>query len=94
MLYVIFYDISNDELRNKVSDFLKKKGLKRVQFSVFFGELNSSRLKDVEAGLRRYARMNREGDRFNVLIIPVTETQFRQRIVIGEDMREEQSILW
>jgi len=43
MLYVVFYDISNDELRNKVASFLKKKGLSRVQYSVFLGDLNSSR---------------------------------------------------
>ncbi|EWG06573.1 MAG: hypothetical protein ASUL_08834 [Candidatus Aramenus sulfurataquae] len=96
MLYLIFYDITDDQLRNKVADFLKKKGLTRVQFSVFFGEVNSSRLKDVVAGLRMYSKKRKSGERFNVLIVPVTENQFNQRIVIGEGeiASEESSVLW
>jgi len=61
MLYVVFYDITDNELRNKVADFLKKKGMRRVQLSVFVGELNSSRLKDVEAGLRLIYRKSKPG---------------------------------
>ena len=95
MLYVVFYDISNDELRNKVASFLKKKGLSRVQYSVFLGDLNSSRLKDVEAGLRMISRLRKEGERFFVIILPVTENQFKQRVVIGdrfEDLHKE--VIW
>ncbi|AAY81309.1 CRISPR-associated endonuclease Cas2 [Sulfolobus acidocaldarius] len=98
MLYVVFYDISDDDLRGKVADFLKKKGLVRLQFSVFFGELNSSRVKDLTAGLRLYAKRRSEGERFNVLILPVTETQFKQRIVIGgsgeHEERGDSNVLW
>lgn len=95
MLYVVFYDITDNELRNKVADFLKKKGMRRVQFSVFVGELNSSRLKDVEAGLRLIYRKSKPRDRFMILILPVTDTLFKQRIVIGGEYREEEgNIVW
>jgi CRISPR-associated protein, Cas2 family len=90
MLYVVFYDITDNELRNKVADFLKKKGMRRVQLSVFVGELNSSRLKDVEAGLRLIYRKSKPRDRFMILILPVTDTLFKQRIVIGGEYREEE----
>jgi CRISPR-associated protein Cas2 len=95
MLYVVFYDITDNELRNKVADFLKKKGMRRVQLSVFVGELNSSRLKDVEAGLRLIYRKSKPRDRFMILILPVTDTLFKQRIVIGGEYREEEgNIVW
>ena len=95
MLYVVFYDITDNELRNKVADFLKKKGMRRVQLSVFVGELNSSRLKDVEAGLRLIYRKSKPRDRFMILILPVTDTLFKQRIVIGGEYREEESnVIW
>lgn len=95
MLYVVFYDITDNELRNKVADFLKKKGMRRVQLSVFVGELNSSRLKDVEAGLRLIYKKSKPGDRFMILILPLTDTLFKQRIVIGGEYREEESnVIW
>ncbi|QKR00762.1 CRISPR-associated endonuclease Cas2 [Metallosphaera tengchongensis] len=94
MLYLVFYDITSDGLREKVADFLKRKGLSRVQFSVFLGNLNSSRVRDVESGLRMYYRERKEGERFNVLIVPVTEVQFKQRVVIGEVREESANVLW
>ncbi|QXJ28822.1 CRISPR-associated protein Cas2 [Saccharolobus shibatae B12] len=95
MLYVVFYDITDNELRNKVADFLKKKGMRRVQLSVFVKELNSSRLKDMEAGLRLIYRKSNPGGRFMILILPVTDTLFKQRIVIGGEYREEEgNVVW
>jgi CRISPR-associated protein, Cas2 family len=69
--------------------------MRRVQLSVFVGELNSSRLKDVEAGLRLIYRKSKPRDRFMILILPVTDTLFKQRIVIGGEYREEEgNIVW
>ncbi|ACP37663.1 CRISPR-associated protein Cas2 [Sulfolobus islandicus M.14.25] len=99
MLYLIFYDITDDNLRNRVAEFLKKKGLDRIQYSVFMGDLNSSRLKDVEAGLKIIGNRKKlqEDERFFILIVPITENQFKERIVIGysESEREDKSkVVW
>ncbi|AWS00432.1 CRISPR-associated endonuclease Cas2 [Metallosphaera hakonensis] len=98
MLYLVFYDISSDDLRNKVSNFLKQKGLERVQYSVFLGDLNNSRLRDLEVGLRMIGkRKGGEDERFLVMIVPVTENQFRQRIVISWELGkrdEEGEVIW
>ncbi|QGA53972.1 CRISPR-associated endonuclease Cas2 [Sulfolobus sp. E5-1-F] len=97
MLYLIFYDITDDNLRLRVAEFLKKKGLDRIQYSVFMGDLNSSRLKDVEAGLKMISNRKKlkEGERFFILIVPITENQFRERIVIGSSESEEKSnVIW
>ncbi|MEM1627575.1 MAG: CRISPR-associated endonuclease Cas2 [Sulfolobaceae archaeon] len=92
--YLIIYDITDDNLRNKVADFLKKKGLRRIQWSAFIGELTSSQLRDVESGLRliikHYGKKN-IGERINIQIYPITESQFNHRKVIGEEWKEGES---
>jgi CRISPR-associated protein Cas2 len=92
MIYIIIYDITNDTLRTKIAKFLKSKGLRRVQWSAFVGNLNSTQLKDVESGLTLLIRRNKkvEGDRRNIQIYPLTEKQFEQRIVIGDSEEEEE----
>lgn len=37
MIYLLFYDISTDKLRNKVAKLLIAAGFERLQFSVFTG---------------------------------------------------------
>ena len=57
---------------------------------------NSSRLRDVEAGLRTIRKRKVEG-RFFILIVPITENQFKQRIIIAdekEDEEKEEGIIW
>ncbi|BFH74717.1 CRISPR-associated endonuclease Cas2 [Sulfurisphaera javensis] len=76
---------------NDVANFLKKKGLHRIQYS----ELNLARLKDVEAGIKLISRKRKGGERFFVLIVPITENQFKQRIVIGDsEDKPESKVLW
>jgi len=36
-VFLIFYDISNDRIRNKVAKLLEKEGYDRIQYSVFAG---------------------------------------------------------
>lgn len=101
--YLIFYDITDNGLRNDIANFLKKKGLHRVQYSVFFGELTSSQLRDVEAGLRiiiKNYKVKSLDERISVIIVPVTQTQFDKRIVISKEKGEkkeggeESRIIW
>jgi CRISPR-associated protein Cas2 len=37
MIYILFYDISDDKLRNKIAKLLISKGFERLQLSVFTG---------------------------------------------------------
>ncbi|WOE50408.1 CRISPR-associated endonuclease Cas2 [Sulfuracidifex metallicus] len=94
MFYVVFYDITDSNLRQKVSSFLKSKGLRRVQLSVFVGEMNSSTLKDVRSGLSRLHRISQEGERFSIMIVPTTESLFSKRISIPDEDLDEDKIIW
>ncbi len=82
MLTLIIYDITEDEVRLRVADFLKGKGLKRIQKSAFIGDLTSSQKADIEAGLRRLVK----NARANIQIYPLTPASYNMRVVIGVEM--------
>ncbi len=93
-LYVlVIYDISDDNLRTQIAQFLKSKGLKRIQRSAFLGPATPSLIREVEAGIRRLVR-GYEG--VNIQIFTLTPASYRSRVVIGDlkyDEEEGESIL-
>ncbi|MCS7136677.1 MAG: CRISPR-associated endonuclease Cas2 [Nitrososphaerota archaeon] len=86
MLILVIYDITDDELRNKVANFLKFKGLKRIQKSAFLGDLTHSDRVNVEAGLRSLIKDKKA----NVQIYPLTPASYNQRTVIGVEMNYDE----
>ncbi len=90
MLTLVIYDITCDELRNKVASFLKGKGLKRIQKSAFIGELTNSERVNVEAGLRLLVKGH---DRVNIQIFPLTPASYSQRSVIGVEINYDEEYL-
>ncbi len=85
LLTLVIYDITDDELRNKVASFLKLKGLKRIQKSAFLGDLTQSERVNLEAGIRRLIK----DAKANVQIYPLTPASYSQRTVIGVEMSYE-----
>jgi len=80
-LILVIYDISDDGLRLKVADFLRSKGLTRVQKSAFVGPATSALRIEVEAGLKRLVR-GKKG--VNIQIYPIPPSSYSRRVVIGE----------
>ncbi|MGQ9461367.1 MAG: CRISPR-associated endonuclease Cas2 [Candidatus Bathyarchaeaceae archaeon] len=85
IITLVIYDISSDELREKVANFLKAMGLKRVQKSAFAGLLAHSRRIEVIAGLKKLARKGP----VNIQIYPLTPASFNQREIIGVNVDYE-----
>ena len=79
---LVIYDITDDALRNKVSQFLKRFGLKRIQKSAFAGKITSSQRSEVISGLRRLVKE----EKVNIQIYTITEAIFRNREVIGVEI--------
>jgi CRISPR-associated protein Cas2 len=86
IITLVIYDISSDDLREKVANFLKSMGLKRVQKSAFAGSLSHSRRIEVIAGLKKLAR---EGP-VNIQVYPLTPASFNQREIIGVNVNYEE----
>jgi len=83
--YLVIYDITDDNLRGLVAETLKDYGLRRVQYSAFFGSLRRNELNSLVVDLRRLI-----GDALeNVQLYPVCETCFRGRRVVGKPKRYE-----
>lgn len=87
MLTLIIYDITDDELRNRIASFLKSKGLKRIQKSAFIGELTNNERINVEAGLKLLVK---NYERVNIQIFPLTPASYNQRSVIGVELNYEE----
>lgn len=90
MLTLIIYDITDDDLRNRVASFLKTKGLKRIQKSAFLGELTHSERVNVEAGLKLLVRNH---DKVTIHIFPLTPASYNQRSVIGVEINYDEEYL-
>ncbi|MGC8987798.1 CRISPR-associated endonuclease Cas2 [Infirmifilum sp.] len=89
---LVVYDIRDNRLRFKVSNFLKKTGYVRVQKSVFVSPYNPAVLSDTEAGLRR---ITRENEGYDIQIYVFSQASYENRIVIskGYYIEEEEEFL-
>jgi len=84
-LYVIvIYDISSNETRLKLANYLKVKGFTRIQRSAFIGRPLPATLRDVERALPKYVEA--EGDVIH--LIPLLEYSLRYLRVYGRPLAE------
>ncbi|MEM3589723.1 MAG: CRISPR-associated endonuclease Cas2 [Candidatus Bathyarchaeia archaeon] len=74
------YDITDDNLRNRVAEALKDYGLSRIQYSAFIGDMPRHRLNSLTVDLK-----NLIGDRVeNVQIYPLCDLCFKGRREVGK----------
>ncbi len=71
----IFYDIEDDNIRNKVADTCKDYGFERIQFSGFSGKLSKN--KQEELFLKLSTLINDKTGK--LLIIPVCEKDIKAK---------------
>ena len=76
---LVIYDITDDNLRNKVANVLMAYGLVRVQKSAFLGKLTSEQLKDLRARIQRMIK----GERANIQFYPLCPHCYIRRQEIG-----------
>lgn len=81
---LVVYDISDDEIRFKVSETCKRFGLARIQRSTFLGYLSSTRRKELAAALRRILG-DAEG---NIQIFVICRADLALREVLGKPFEE------
>ncbi len=83
MRYLVIYDITDDNLRNRVSELLKDYGLQRIQYSAFIGQLRRDKLKSLIVDLKKLIGEAVE----NVQLYPLCDTCFRGRSEVGKPKR-------
>lgn len=55
---LVIYDITEDKIRKKVSEVCKDYGLSRIQWSAFFGKLNSNMREELYLKLIKTLKNN------------------------------------
>ncbi|OEG00198.1 CRISPR-associated endonuclease Cas2 [Vulcanibacillus modesticaldus] len=76
MYVLLIYDITDDKIRNKIAERLKDYGLKRVQYSAFWGKLNQNRREELMFRIQGLLSKT-EG---SIILIPVCERDRSQII--------------
>lgn len=84
MQTLVVYDISDDEVRLRVSEVCKRFGLARIQRSTFLGDLTSMRRKELIAALRRVLGENKG----NIQVFIICRADLALREVIGKPFEE------
>lgn len=69
MTTLVLYDIPADSVRRRITQVLKDYGLKRVQFSAFFGRLSSNRQQEMMLALTKLL----EHEEGNIQIYPISD---------------------
>ncbi|MDH5807398.1 MAG: CRISPR-associated endonuclease Cas2 [Candidatus Verstraetearchaeota archaeon] len=84
MQTLVVYDISNDDIRLKISDTCKRFGLTRIQRSTFLGYLTSMRRKELITVLRRILG-DADG---NIQVFVICKADLALREVLGKPFEE------
>jgi CRISPR-associated protein Cas2 len=90
MRWLVVYDIEKDGVRNKVADFCLDKGLERIQYSCFLGEMSRNLARDLAAKCRR--KLGRTTGK--ILLTPICEKDLANQIEIqvkAADKAEEEA---
>ena len=69
MLTRVMYDIVKDKTRNKVAKCCEKAGIYRVQYSVFLGDMNKTKCKELSCQINEL--INPEVDRVYIFLCVV-----------------------
>ncbi len=81
--YLIVYDITDDSIRNRVSNKLKDYGLERIQYSAFVGELQPRRYRSLVGELKKIIS-KAKGERKVIHLFPLPVDSIRKVEVVGE----------
>lgn len=83
--YLIIYDISDDKQRNKIVKELKKRGLHRIQKSVFLGAAPPDLIDELESLFQAFIEQENSGAFDSYIILPLNEFNLQKlKIIIKE----------
>ncbi|MGB9928999.1 MAG: CRISPR-associated endonuclease Cas2 [Methanosarcina sp.] len=98
MFLWLVYDITDNTLRNRVSEKCLDFGLYRFQKSVFFGELDQENMNNLEEEIEQILDNEERTKEDSVLLSPVCTSCLGKRLVIGKnfalDTYEEKECLF
>jgi CRISPR-associated protein Cas2 len=85
MLTWVMYDIPKTKTRTKIAKYCEKAGIYRVQYSVFLGDLNKTKRKELRAQIEELL----DFDKDSVYIFPMNKEDFDNCILLGQAFDKE-----
>ena len=80
MICWVMYDIKDDRARSRIAKACEKKGLYRVQYSVFLGTVEKTELDTLQIQIEE--NINPEND--SVYIFPMSKNELRETVLLGQ----------
>lgn len=88
MIILVVYDISDNQVRAELANYLKTKGFVRVQRSFFIGRPTPAILRDVERVLPKYVASENDV----IHLIPVPEIMVKGIRVYGRPLADVSTV--
>ncbi|MCG2724904.1 MAG: CRISPR-associated endonuclease Cas2 [Elusimicrobia bacterium] len=82
---LVFFDISDDKIRRRISEVCKDYGLNRIQYSVFWGTLTKNKREEFCFKISEEIKVKNA----KILIQPICEKCFECAFVIGEFKKQK-----
>lgn len=84
MLFFVMYDIESNKVRRLVVKYLEKKGLFRVQKSIFLGQLPTQDYDQIKNDLAEVQSAYQNED--SILVVPISTDYLSAMKVIGKNL--------
>ncbi|UJG44419.1 MAG: CRISPR-associated endonuclease Cas2 [Candidatus Heimdallarchaeum endolithica] len=86
MEYIICYDISKDEIREKVAEICQNRGFRRIQYSVFYGNVTKNILETTIMEIKEKTK----GEQAEIFIGQICEKCAKNKIFyVSEEKKKE-----
>ena len=80
MIYLLFYDISNNKIRTKIAKLLISEGFERIQFSVYTSLKNPEKNETLWTTLLNLTETENDA---KIYVIALTKNNFKNIKIIG-----------
>ncbi|NSW45381.1 MAG: CRISPR-associated endonuclease Cas2 [Bacteroidales bacterium] len=84
MLYFVMYDIENNRVRNLIAKYLERKGLIRIQKSIFIADTPHAIYHEIKQTLQEVQEAYENND--SILIVPISTDEIKAMKIIGKNI--------
>jgi|GEM_PF-268122 len=84
MMVLVMYDITDDDLRNRISKYFLERGLVRIQKSVFLGPSDKKLFNTMDQAMREISEVFGPND--SVVMVPISHDTVNRLRAVGRDI--------
>lgn len=85
-MILLIYDISDNTIRNRISELCKDRGLARLQKSAFFGEIEQEKVKNITEEINGTLDRGVTVGSDSVIVFSICDTCIKKQLSIGKGL--------